>query len=310
MANSTALVFPGMGPSAFADVGRFMVVNPYARKLVAVADEVLGYSLVDTFREAEGDYSEAAQVAFLVNCLACAQWAVDQLDIEPEVCAGPSFGEKAAVAFAGGLPVDEAIRMTAELARLLEDWFSREHRDIVTLSFVRVREEQLREILAELDERGEWHEISSYVDEDFVMLSLGEERVEWLSGRLRAVGGMPLYTMRPPMHCAAFGGLRDRAEAEVLSTLTFTDPGCRSSPTRTAPCCTPPRAAHDAARQLRTPHELAECRRRVEGLRCRAGLRRRSGQPVRPGRRDHGQLRGPGRQPRLAMTPRRRSGAA
>jgi len=224
MEKQTAIVFPGMGPAAFADVGRFMMVNPFARDLVVIADDVLGYSLVDAFSEAEGDYSEAAQVAFLVNCLACAQWARENLGIEPDVCVGPSFGEKAAVAFAEALPVDEAVRMTAELARCMDDYFSRKHTDIVTHSFVRTPEDKLAEILAELDEQGEWHDISCYIDDGFYMLSLSETRLAWLERRLRAIGGLSLYTMRPPMHSAAFAGLRDEAEWKVLSTLRFANP--------------------------------------------------------------------------------------
>ncbi|WP_145908544.1 ACP S-malonyltransferase [Kitasatospora viridis] len=218
------MVFPGMGPAAFDDVGRFMVANRQARELVSVADEVLGYSLVDAFREAEGDYSEAAQVAFLVNCLASAQWAHETLGVEAEAVLGPSFGEKAAVAFAQALPLPEAVRMTAELARCMDEYFNREHTDIVVLSFVRTPEEKLAELLAELDAQGEWHDISCYVDEGFYMLSLREARVEWLSQRLRAIGGMPLYTMRPPLHSGAFAGLRDKAEREVIDTLHFSDP--------------------------------------------------------------------------------------
>ncbi|MFJ9840201.1 ACP S-malonyltransferase [Kitasatospora sp. NPDC101155] len=224
MTKRTAMIFPGMGPVAFNDVGRFMVANRFARELVTVADEVLGYSLVDALREAEGDYSEAAQVAFLVNCLASADWAQDALGVEAEAVLGPSFGEKAAVAFARSLSTPEAVRMTAELARCMDEYFSREHTDIVVLSFVRTPEEKLGEILAELDEQGEWHDISCYVDEGFYMLSLRESRVEWMQHRLRAIGGMPLYTMRPPLHSGAFAGLRDKAEREVLSTLHFTDP--------------------------------------------------------------------------------------
>ncbi|MFE0176334.1 ACP S-malonyltransferase [Streptomyces sp. NPDC059002] len=224
MAFDTALVFPGMGPASFADVGRFMVVNRYARELVAVADEALGYSLVDTFRQAEGDYSEAAQVAFFVNCLASAAWARDHLGVEPDVIAGPSFGEKAAIAYCGALPMADAVRLTAQIARCLDDYFAHEHRDIVTLSFVRTPQERLDEIRAELDEAGEWHEISCHVDEGFYMISLAEHRVEWLQDRLRAIGGLPLYTMRPPMHASAFGPLRDKAEREVLGAYTFADP--------------------------------------------------------------------------------------
>ncbi|PRY01752.1 ACP S-malonyltransferase [Allonocardiopsis opalescens] len=220
----TAVVFPGMGPSQYADVSRFMLVNPVARRLVAAAGEALGYSLVDRYREAEGDYSEYAQVAFLVNCLALAEWARDALGVEPELCAGPSFGGKAAAAHAGTLAFPDAVRLTARLARLMEDYFGREHRDAVTLSFVRTPEPALAEILAEMDERGEWYDIACRIDEDFHMVTLREGGLERMQARLRAVGGLPLYSMRPPLHSAAFAGLRRRAEEEVFADFHFADP--------------------------------------------------------------------------------------
>ncbi|MFF9321481.1 ACP S-malonyltransferase [Streptomyces sp. NPDC014735] len=224
MAYDTALVFPGMGPVPFSEVGRFMVASPYARELVAVADEALGYSLVDAFRCADGDYSEAAQVAFFVNSLACAHWARDHLGVEPDIVAGPSFGEKAALAYTGAVELPDAVRLTAGIARCLDDYFADHHQDVVTLSFARAPREGLDAILAELDDAGEWHEISCRVDEDFWMVSLAERRVEWMRERLRAIGSLPLYTMRPPMHASAFAPLRARAEREVVSRHTFTDP--------------------------------------------------------------------------------------
>ncbi|MFB7505854.1 ACP S-malonyltransferase [Streptomyces broussonetiae] len=224
MAHDTALVFPGMGPVPFTEVGRFMVANPFARDLVAVADEALGYSLVDAFRTSPGDYSEAAQVAFFINCLACADWARDHLGVEPDIVAGPSFGEKAALAYTGALELPDAVRLTAEIARCLEEYFAEEHRDIVTLSFVRAPRDGLDAILTELDEAGEWHEISCHIDDGFYMISLSEHRVAWLEERLRSVGSLPLYTMRPPMHASAFRPLRERAERDVVSRYTFADP--------------------------------------------------------------------------------------
>ncbi|KJK55202.1 ACP S-malonyltransferase [Saccharothrix sp. ST-888] len=311
MTSKTAVVFPGMGPSAFTDVGRFMVVNRHARELVAVADEVLGYSLVDAFRQAEGDYSEAAQVAFLVNCLASARWAVDSLGIEPAAVLGPSFGEKAAIAFTESLPVHEAVRMTAELARCMDEYFSHEHTDIVTLSFVRTPEARLAEILADLDEQGEWHDISCYVDEGFYMLSLRETRVEWVQQRLRAIGGMSLYTMRPPLHSPAFAGLRDKAEREVLSTLEFTDPKLPVVADQDGALLTSADGIRtmlldSIVRPLRWPDAVAGLKRFGVGRVCVAGPDSLFGRvpcttanfEVIPAN------------PRLAMTPRRRSAAA
>ena len=219
-----AIVFPGMSPSRFADFGRFLLVNPAARRLVAEADDRLGYSIVDGLRDAEGDYSEYAQVGFMVSCLALAGWARDELGFEPDVCTGASFGEKPLTVFTGVLPFPDAVWMTARLARCMDEYFTTEHRDVVTHSFVRTPEAGLREVLAELDGRGEWHDISCYVDHDFFMVSLRERNLEWLQRRIRDLGGLPLYTMRPPMHSAAFDALRRKAEDEVLGDLPFADP--------------------------------------------------------------------------------------
>lgn len=219
-----ALVFPGMSPTRFQDSAKFMLINPVARRLVADADDALGYSLVDRYREAEGDYSEYAQVAFLVNCLALAAWAHDRFDPEPELCVGPSFGGKTAAAHTGVLDFADAVRLTAGWARLLESWFAENHQDVVTHSFTRVPRRELDRVLAELDERGEWYEISCQVDEDFHMVSLRAPVLDWLGKRLRSVGGLPLYTMRPPMHASVFAPLRERAEKELFAPLTFHDP--------------------------------------------------------------------------------------
>ncbi|RSM80771.1 ACP S-malonyltransferase, partial [Amycolatopsis sp. WAC 01375] len=194
-----AFVFPGMGPTRFADVARFMVVHPSARDLVAVADDRLGYSLVDRFSEADGDYSTEAQIAFLVNCLAMAAWAESEFGVSPDYCTGPSFGGKAAAAYSGALSTSDAVWLTAEFARCLKEYFAVEHADAVTQSFARTPPDRLAEITAELDDAGAWYELSCRVDEDFAMLTLSESRVEWLGDRLRAAGGGPVLQMGPPV---------------------------------------------------------------------------------------------------------------
>jgi len=220
----TAIVFPGMGPSRFQDVAKFLLINPIARRLVAEADEALGYSLFDRYQDADGDYSEYAQVAFLVACVALAEWALGTGVGEGEVCAGPSFGGKAAAVYSGALGFADAVRLTAGLARCEEEYFSREHTDVVTQSFIRLPSERLGEVLGELAANGDWFEVSCYVDEDFHMVSLREDRVEWFQQRLRGLGGFPLYSMKPPLHCAAFAGLREKAELEVFAGVEFADP--------------------------------------------------------------------------------------
>ena len=219
-----ALVFPAISPSPFSEVGKFMLLNPIARRLVAEADEALGYSLLDRFRDADGRYSEAARVAFLVNCLAMAEWAVDARGVEPVVYAGPSFGGTPAAVHSGALGFADAVRLTAAVGRCIEEYFTREHRDVVTQSFARVPRDELAGILREMDDQGDWYDISCEVDHDLAMLSLHEHRLDWLTGRIRAVGGLPLDTMRPPMHSSVFGPLRELLDATAFGGIPFGDP--------------------------------------------------------------------------------------
>ncbi|GGY15666.1 ACP S-malonyltransferase [Streptomyces anandii] len=224
MTTKTAIVFPGMGPSRFAEVGKFLLLDPYARARLAEADEALGTSVFDNFREQTDDYSEFSQVAFLVNSMAMADRAEQTLGIVPDICTGPSFGQKAAAAYTGSLPFADVVRLTAELARLEEDFFGKEYTDVVTHSFVRTPEERLAAILADFDERGEWYEFSGHLDDGFTMLSLRERELDGLKERISKAGGYSMYTMRPPVHAPAFSSLRRRAEEEVFPRYEFNDP--------------------------------------------------------------------------------------
>ncbi|MFD7863392.1 ACP S-malonyltransferase [Streptomyces sp. NPDC059783] len=223
-APKTAIVFPGMQPTAFSEVGRFMLVNPYARELFARADDTLGYRLADRYQRAEGDYSLYGQISFVVNCLALGRWATERMGIDPVCVTGPSFGARAAAVHSGVLGFEDAVTMTARLADTMEDYFTREHPALVTQSIARVGREGVELLRRELEERGEWSDVSCVVDEDFTMLTVHESVLEWLQRRIRALGGMAMYTMKPPMHSYLFDGLRDRVAEEIFAPLTWSDP--------------------------------------------------------------------------------------
>lgn len=160
----------------------------------------------------------------MLTCVALAEWAEQEYGMSPDYCTGPSFGEKPASVYAGSLTFPDAVWMTAKLAQCLDEFFATEHTDVVTHSFVRTPEEKLRDALTELEGRGEWSDISCYIDHDFYMVSVRERNLDWLKQTVRGMGGLSLYTMRPPLHSRAFGALRRKAEDEVLGGLDFHDP--------------------------------------------------------------------------------------
>jgi [acyl-carrier-protein] S-malonyltransferase len=213
-----------MGPSGYAELARFMMVSPRARQLREAADSVLDYPLMDKYRSAGEGYSEFSQVAFLITCFALAEWAQEELGIEPDLCSGASFGEKVAIAYAGSLTFSDTVRLTVQLSRCEEAYFRLEYRDVVTQSVARTPEQSLMEILADMADRGEWHDISCFVDDDFFMVSMREQNLERFNGEVRAAGGIPLHAMRPPMHSSVFSALRQRVADNVLTDFRFADP--------------------------------------------------------------------------------------
>jgi [acyl-carrier-protein] S-malonyltransferase len=214
-----------MGPSGYAALAKFMVTDPCARRLRRTADDVLGYSLMDLYRDTQADYSEYSQVAFLITCLALVERVSEIPDAAPVACcAGPSFGSKVAVAYSGALPIPEAILLTARLARCEEEYFRSEHQDVITQSIARTPGPALQMILDTMTERHEWHDISCHIDEDFFMVSMRTASLDRFLREVRAAGGLPLYAMRPPMHSPAFAALRRKAENEVLKDFSLRDP--------------------------------------------------------------------------------------
>ncbi|MFF1698099.1 ACP S-malonyltransferase [Streptomyces sp. NPDC058257] len=213
----SAVVFPGMGPARFTDVGKFMMIDPFVRKRLVEADEALGRSVLDGFRAEGDDFGVFAQIAFFVNSLSLADRARETQGLDPDYCVGFSFGQKAATAFSGALPFAEAVRLTAELASCEREFFEEQHQELVTLTITRVPEEALSEILVELTERGEFHEVSGYLDEGMWMITLREPVLESFQRRISAIGGYSLYSMKPPAHCRVLTDLRARAEEKVLA---------------------------------------------------------------------------------------------
>jgi [acyl-carrier-protein] S-malonyltransferase len=218
---TAAIVFPALSPVRRKDLGTFLMIHPFARRLLAEADDALGYHLADALADAppDDDYAEPVQVAVFVACLALAEWAEERLGAAPEYCVGPSFGERAALAYTGALPFADTVRLVDEIARVERRYFATEHRDIVTHSFVRVPAERLDALLADL----EWHEISGRLDADFHMVSLREAELAGFKAAISAVGGYSMYTMRPPAHASLFTGVRAQME-QVCAQYTLSAP--------------------------------------------------------------------------------------
>lgn len=70
-----ALFFPGLIPTGFDAISAFVTTNEHARRRFAEADEILGYSLAEAYREASIYELEVFEAGFMALTLALADWA-------------------------------------------------------------------------------------------------------------------------------------------------------------------------------------------------------------------------------------------
>ncbi|WP_349876885.1 ACP S-malonyltransferase [Micromonospora sp. HUAS YX12] len=217
-----AVLLPGLAPSNHRAVGEFMVTDPYARRRVAQADAVLGRSLVDGFRTAGPAGNADSQLAFMVNCIALADRA-DQAGMSARLAIGPSFGQFALAAHLGVLPFEIAVELVIAFSDCEREYFRTRHTGLVTRFFYRLDTTGLAVVRRELTVRGAWNELSCDLDAGFAALTLARDAVPALDAAVRAIGGIPLYSLSPPVHSSAFGQLRDRC-AEVCHGVDFAAP--------------------------------------------------------------------------------------
>lgn len=111
-----AFVFPGQGAQYVGMAQDIVDQSANCRQIINEADERLGYKLSEVMFHGPKEaltLTENAQPALVAASLVCARLLQDA-GIEPEVVAGHSLGEYAALAVAGALSLADAIWLTRQ----------------------------------------------------------------------------------------------------------------------------------------------------------------------------------------------------
>lgn len=221
---SDAVFFPGLVPTGFGSVARFVTESPHARRRFAEADEILGYSLADAYRDASIHDWEVFQSAFMALTLALADWAEQQEGMRPALCCGQSFGGIVGAVYCGALSYADALSLTRESATVERDYFDSLAEPVGCYFFTNVPRPDVERLVEEFQAAGDWIEISVEMDSDIFAVSARMETIERFKARTQELGAFAFYTMNRAEHCSGVAALRERLYDEVYSRFTWRAP--------------------------------------------------------------------------------------
>ncbi len=219
-----ALYFPGLVPSASSSVEEFMRRNEFVQRRLRVADEVLGYSLLDAYAKAEIYDWEVFETGFMVLTLALADWTMENLDIDPVLCGGQSFGAIVAAVFTGALDYPDAIEFIRASTAVETDYFNGLPAPMGCLFFYRLDSASVDRLIEQCRSDGLDLEASVYLDDSVHAVSGPIEHLKIFRQLIRDRGGHAFYLMNRAEHCPSVAPLRERLKNEVYQKFTWNTP--------------------------------------------------------------------------------------
>ena len=116
-----AFIYPGQGAQVAGMGADFYENNESAAKIYDKASEILGLDMKQLcFEENDKlDMTEYTQAALVTTCLAMTQVVIEK-GLVPDITAGLSLGEYAALVASGAMSAEDAIRVVRERGKLMQ----------------------------------------------------------------------------------------------------------------------------------------------------------------------------------------------
>lgn len=119
-----AFVFPGQGSQSIGMLADFYAEYPVVKSTFDEAADALGYDLwelVQNGPEEKLNQTEFTQPAVLTAGVAMYRAFTESCDLKPEVMAGHSLGEYAALVCANAMSLADGVKLVAERGRLMQE---------------------------------------------------------------------------------------------------------------------------------------------------------------------------------------------
>ncbi|MGW5876535.1 hypothetical protein ACWFMI_08280 [Nocardiopsis terrae] len=223
--NGQALFFPGLVPSRYSAIADYVTNDPFARRRFAEFSELLGYPLVEAYREAEIYDWEIYEAGHIAICLALADFAVERQGLQPGTVIGQSFGSFVAAMFSGVLSSEDMVLLVKESTRVELDYFENLPRPVGCLFLYRTTSEQLARLVREGADGTDdsWLEVSIDMDTTVHAVSGTLPELQRLENQVKESGGFPFYTMNRAEHCSRVAELCRRLDTEVYEKMEWRD---------------------------------------------------------------------------------------
>ena len=222
----TAFLFPGQGSQFVGMAGEFVEAYSWAGEIFDLADKVTGKPIRRLSLEGPIDdltKTDVLQPAMTAANLICFK-ALEERGVRPDFTAGHSLGEYSALAAAGVISFEEAIRLVDLRGRLMQE--AADRRPGAMQAIIGLSREEV-EAVAELARDRGVVVVANYNSPQQVVISGEGTAVATAVKFVNSKGGkaMPL-----PVSGAWHSPLMESAAAEFASELegiTFKTPSCR-----------------------------------------------------------------------------------
>lgn len=213
--SKTAFIYPGQGAQKAGMGADFYENSASAREIFEKAGKVLDLDMKALcFEENDRlDLTEYTQAAMVTTCLAMTR-VLTEAGVEPDMTAGLSLGEYAAIAAAGGMDDMDAVRLVRKRGILMQDTVPAGEGGMCAV--MAMDAEKIEEVLEDIPDVG----IANYNCPGQIVITGKKEAVENAAAKLKEAGARRtmMLNVSGPFHSPLLISAGEELERELEHT--------------------------------------------------------------------------------------------